>query len=95
MAMYSRGINLLGGDYMSKYIKKPIPIEAIQWHGGNEEEIRAFAGKNVKFVKHFGTADRPETACPPHRKRRWRARRPPDYRTGVSGTQGKRQGHAP
>lgn len=41
-----------------KYIKKPIPIEAIQWHGGNEEEIRAFAGKSVKFVKHFSAAEK-------------------------------------
>ena len=43
---------------MSKYVKKPIPIEAIQWHGGNEDEIRAFAGKSVKFVRHFSTTEK-------------------------------------
>jgi len=29
---------------MTEYVKKPILIEAVQWTGENEEEIRAFAG---------------------------------------------------
>lgn len=32
---------------VKKYIKKPIPIEAIQWNGRNIDELVAFAGDNV------------------------------------------------
>ena len=29
-----------------KFIKKPIPVEAVQWTGGNAEEIINFMGDN-------------------------------------------------
>lgn len=29
---------------MKKYVKKPIPIEAVQWDGSNQDEIAAFCG---------------------------------------------------
>lgn len=34
---------------MAKYRKKPVVIEAIQWTGSNEEEIKNFAGISAKF----------------------------------------------
>lgn len=30
-----------------KYVKRPIPIEAIQWTGDNFDELEDFAGSNV------------------------------------------------
>ncbi len=33
-----------------KYIKKPIPVEAVQWNGHNEEEIRDFYGKELEHI---------------------------------------------
>lgn len=32
---------------VKKYMKKPIPVEAIQWTGKNYDELDAFAGNNV------------------------------------------------
>lgn len=32
-----------------KYKKKPIVIEAIQWNGNNEREIKDFCGERAKF----------------------------------------------
>ena len=32
---------------IKKYVKKPIPIEAVQWTGKNFDELDAFAGNNV------------------------------------------------
>lgn len=32
---------------IKKYVKKPIPIEAVQWTGKNFDEIDAFTGNNV------------------------------------------------
>ena len=32
-----------------KYRKKPVVIEAVQWNGDNEEEIRRFAGIAAAF----------------------------------------------
>jgi len=29
---------------MKKYVKKPIPIEAVQWDGNNQDEIAVFCG---------------------------------------------------
>lgn len=34
---------------MSKFTKKPVTIEAIQWTGMNGQEIQAFAGEAAKF----------------------------------------------
>lgn len=34
---------------IKKYIKNPIPVEAIQWDGNNEEEILAFIGKTAQL----------------------------------------------
>lgn len=34
---------------MAKYRKKPVVIEAVQWTGNNEEEIKNFAGIYAKF----------------------------------------------
>lgn len=35
---------------MAKYCKKPVEIEAIQWNGENELEIKAFVGDAAKFT---------------------------------------------
>ena len=39
-----------------KYVKKPIPVSAIQWTGENFEEIKAFCtdenGKEMCFINH-------------------------------------------
>ena len=32
---------------MKKYVKKPIPIEAIQYDGSNFEELAEFAGSDI------------------------------------------------
>lgn len=32
---------------VKKYVKKPIPVEAIQWTGDNFDELENFAGPNV------------------------------------------------
>ena len=32
---------------MKRYVKKPIPIEAVQYDGSNIEELQAFAGDDV------------------------------------------------
>lgn len=34
---------------IQKYIKKPIPVEACQWDGNNEEELRQFVGPDIYF----------------------------------------------
>lgn len=34
---------------IKKYIKNPIPIEAIQWDGNNEEEVLAFIGETAQL----------------------------------------------
>ena len=38
---------------IKKYVKKPIPIEAVQWLGFNQVEIREFTKDQVKFVSHW------------------------------------------
>ena len=35
---------------MAKYCKKPVEIEAIQWNGTNESEIKTFVGNAAKFT---------------------------------------------
>lgn len=35
---------------MAKYCKKPVEIEAIQWNGTNESEIKTFVGDAAKFA---------------------------------------------
>ncbi len=35
---------------MSKYVKKPIPIEAVQWAGDNLDEIKELAGEHQDSV---------------------------------------------
>lgn len=37
-----------------KYIKKPIPIEALQWNGENVEKILDFMGENTPVFKENG-----------------------------------------
>jgi len=32
---------------VKKYVKKPIPVEAIQWTGDNFDELEDFAGNNI------------------------------------------------
>lgn len=36
---------------IKKYIKNPIPIEAIQWDGNNVEEVVNFIGKDSAEVR--------------------------------------------
>ena len=36
-----------------KYIKRPVVVEAIQWDGTNLDEIKAFAGGNIKKLPEF------------------------------------------
>lgn len=36
-----------------KYIKRPVVVEAIQWDGTNLDEIKAFAGENIKKLPEF------------------------------------------
>lgn len=44
---------------MNRYVKKPIAIEAVKWKGFNNDEIKDFAGDNVKIeVIREGDADR-------------------------------------
>jgi len=38
---------------MTLYVKKPIPIEAIQWTGTNLPEVLQFTGKHPKWDKWF------------------------------------------
>ena len=39
---------------MKKYIKKPIPIEAVQWTGGNRAEILSFCNQaRFEYVDPF------------------------------------------
>lgn len=39
-----------------KYKKKPVTIEAVQWTGSNEEEIKDFVGVNAKFEYLFNSS---------------------------------------
>lgn len=34
---------------IKKYIKNPIPIEALQWNGGNKDEILSFIGESAEI----------------------------------------------
>ena len=36
---------------IKKYVKKPIPIEAIQWTGTNTKELMEFS-KDIRFIYH-------------------------------------------
>ena len=36
-------------DKVQKYKKKPVTIEAIKWTGDNFDDVKKFAGKNVKM----------------------------------------------
>ena len=38
---------------VKKYLKKPIPIEAIQFNGSNLDELQQLAGNHV-FIDHHG-----------------------------------------
>lgn len=42
---------------IKKYVKKPIPIEAVQWTGSNKEEIKEFTSNQAKFVSHWIPTD--------------------------------------
>lgn len=42
-----------------RYVKKPIPIEAIQWLGSNQGDIKAFLGDIARFETHFYPTDEP------------------------------------
>lgn len=49
---------------MNRYVKKPIAIEAVKWEGFNNDEIKDFAGDNVKIeVIREGDADRGIPPC--------------------------------
>ena len=49
---------------MAKYCKKPVEIEAIQWNGANEVEIKAFVGDSAKFTVISDKAWEVNTAKP-------------------------------
>lgn len=49
---------------MAKYCKKPVEIEAIQWNGANETEIKKFIGESAKFTVVSDTAWEVNTAKP-------------------------------
>lgn len=34
---------------IKKYIKNPIPIEAVQWNGDNKDEILSFIGESAEI----------------------------------------------
>ena len=36
-----------------KYVKKPIPVEAIQWNGANFEQIATFMGDTHPFLDTY------------------------------------------
>lgn len=36
---------------MAKYIKKPVPVEAVQWTGTNYTEIIRFTGSRCQFLR--------------------------------------------
>lgn len=38
---------------MKKYVKKPIPIEAVQWDGTNTSELMRFS-RDIRFIYHEG-----------------------------------------
>lgn len=45
-AANSKKVNIKGTIMLiKKYIKKPIPVEALQWTGENEKEIQEFCGE--------------------------------------------------
>ena len=46
---------------IKKYVKKPIPIEAVQWLGFNQSEIKEFTDDKVKFVIHWIPVGSPST----------------------------------
>ena len=46
---------------IKKYVKKPIPIEAVQWIGFNQKEIKEFTKGQVKFVSHWVPVGSPST----------------------------------
>jgi hypothetical protein len=41
----------IGGIKMTKYRKKPVVIEAIEWTGKNFNEIQEFAGSESEIIK--------------------------------------------
>ena len=41
---------------MAKYCKKPVEIEAIQWNGANELEIKSVVGEDAMFTVVSDTA---------------------------------------
>lgn len=43
-----------------KYRKKPLCVEAVQWNGDNEEQIKAFAGDAVTVLGNEVYIDTPE-----------------------------------
>lgn len=38
-----------------KFIKKPIPVEAVQWTGGNTEEIMSFMNDNQPYFDFWNS----------------------------------------
>lgn len=47
---------------MSKYVKKPIEVEAIQWNGWNTNEILEFGEGNISVTcpDYFGYNEKPD-----------------------------------
>lgn len=50
---------------MNRYVKKPIAIEAVKWKGFNNDEIKDFAGDNVKGGGRTGEARKDEVSLLP------------------------------
>ena len=46
----SQGLLASGGGRV-RYRKKPVEIEAVQWTGGNLEEIEEFAGNSLAYIE--------------------------------------------
>lgn len=46
---------------MTKYRKKPVIIEAIQWNGNNETEIANFTKGSGRYIEFEGNIVRIET----------------------------------
>lgn len=41
---------------MSKYVKKPVVVEAVKWNGNNIEEVKAFMKEQLDKL-HFESMD--------------------------------------
>lgn len=51
---------------IKKFVKKPIPIEACQWLGFNQAELKEFTNDHVQFVSHWEPVGSPWTMTEEH-----------------------------